>query len=261
MVQGDGRTTLGGSHRRCIAVLIDAENAPARIADQVFSAISAFGEPAVRRAYGDFTAPSLRPWVETMARNAITPHQNFAAVPGKNSADLALAIDAMDLLLSNRFDAFCIISSDSDFVRLATRIREQGIPVVGFGERTAPSTWQAACTRFVIWSDLPRSMPDLGASHSSPEPHRTAATAGVPRQLKPMSSAEKLIRNVLRDTASADGSWVRLSALGARIRERHPDFSAQSYGHAQLSGLLRASGAFELRGAGSGLETRRRSTS
>ena len=137
-----------------LAVLIDADNTSAKIADRLFEEIAQLGEASVRRIYGDFTRAGLRGWTDILAKHAIIAHQQFAYVTGKNASDIALVIDAMDLMHSGRFEGFCLISSDSDFTRLAARIREQGLDVFGFGERKTPESFRQACRRFIYTENL-----------------------------------------------------------------------------------------------------------
>ncbi len=132
-----------------LAVLIDADNTSAKIADGLFEEIAKIGEASVRRIYGDFSSPRSKGWIDILATHAIIPQQQFAYTVGKNATDITLVIDAMDLLLSGRFDGFCLVSSDSDFTRLAARIREQGVDVFGFGEQKTPESFRQACRRFV----------------------------------------------------------------------------------------------------------------
>jgi len=137
-----------------LAVLIDADNASPGIASGLFEEIAAVGEASVRRIYGDFSGTRLKGWSEILSTHAIMPHQNFASTVGKNASDIALVIDAMDLLHTGRFDAFCLVSSDSDFTRLAARIREQGVDVYGFGEAKTPASFRQACRRFIYTENL-----------------------------------------------------------------------------------------------------------
>ena len=137
-----------------LAVLIDADNASPKIADGLFAEIAKLGEASVRRIYGDFSGTHLKGWADILAKHAIIPHQQFANTTGKNSSDIALVIDAMDLLHSGRFEGFCLVSSDSDFTRLAARIREQGVDVFGFGEQKTPESFRQACRRFVYTENL-----------------------------------------------------------------------------------------------------------
>jgi NYN domain-containing protein len=137
-----------------LAVLIDADNASAKIADGLFEEIAKIGEASVRRIYGDFSNPRSKAWADTLSKHAIIPQQQFAYTTGKNASDITLVIDAMDLLHSGRFDGFCLVSSDSDFTRLAARIREQGVDVFGFGEQKTPESFRQACRKFVYTENL-----------------------------------------------------------------------------------------------------------
>jgi len=137
-----------------LAVLIDADNASAKIADGLFEEIAKIGEASVRRIYGDFSNARSKGWADTLSKHAIIPQQQFAYTTGKNASDITLVIDAMDLLHSGRFDGFCLVSSDSDFTRLAARIREQGVDVFGFGEQKTPESFRQACRRFIYTENL-----------------------------------------------------------------------------------------------------------
>ena len=147
---------------RRLAVLIDADNASSQIADGLFEEIAKIGEASVRRIYGDFAASRMKGWSAVLSRHAIIPQQQFAYTPGKNASDIALVIDAMDLLHSGRFDGFCLVSSDSDFTRLAARIREQGTDVYGFGEQKTPESFRQACRRFIYTENLLPAAPAQG---------------------------------------------------------------------------------------------------
>src|SRR5438105_8609089 len=137
-----------------LAVLIDADNASAQIVDGLFEEIATIGEASVRRIYGDFSSARSKAWIETLSRHAIIPQQQFAYTTGKNASDITLVIDAMDLLHSGRFDGFCLVSSDSDFTRLASRLREEGADVYGFGARKTPESFRQACRRFIYTENL-----------------------------------------------------------------------------------------------------------
>lgn len=164
---------------RRLAVLIDADNASSRIAAGLFEEIATIGEASVRRIYGDFSGTRLKSWADILSTYAIMPHQNFANTVGKNASDIALVIDAMDLLHSGRFDGFCLVSSDSDFTRLAARIREQGVDVFGFGEQKTPESFRQACKRFIYTENLGAvSQPDTpplpgGGAIPPPRPPQT----------------------------------------------------------------------------------------
>ena len=234
-----------------LAVLIDAENASSRIAEVLFTEIATLGEASARRIYGDFASPQLKGWTEVLARFAIQPQQNFANTKGKNSGDIALVIDAMDLLHSGRFDGFCLVSSDSDFTRLASRIREEGVDVFGFGEQKTPESFRQACTRFIYTENL--TGPEaVDAPEAAESPVRIIA----PRR-KPAEAA-RLIEAVIADMDEDDGGWVAVGGIGSRLRNAHPDFDQRSYGHAKLSDLIRATGRFEVQAVNGGVMRVRR---
>ena len=222
-----------------LAVLIDAENASSRIAEALYTEIATIGEASARRVYGDFSSPQIAGWTRVLARLAIQPQQNFANTKGKNSGDIALVIDAMDLLHSGRFDGFCLVSSDSDFTRLAARIREEGVDVYGFGEQKTPESFRQACTRFIYTENL--SAPaeiDNGAAKS---PAAAASTA----KRKP-SEAARLIAAIIADMDEDGDGWVAVGGIGSRLRNAYPDVDQRTYGYAKLSDLIRATGRFEV---------------
>src|SRR5580692_8260244 len=185
-----------------LAVLIDADNASSRIAPGLFEEIAKIGEASVRRIYGDFSGTRLKPWADILSTHAIMPHQNFAYTSGKNASDIALVIDAMDLLHSGRFDGFCLVSSDSDFTRLASRIREQGVDVFGFGEQKTPESFRQACRRFVYTENLLTG------------PTVTIQDAALTtKPLQPLSDATAILNKVIEQIESEDG-WVPLGTVG-----------------------------------------------
>ena len=231
-------TTL--EHPAKLAVLIDADNASPRIAAGLFKEIATIGEASVRRIYGDFSSTRLKGWAEVLATHAIMPHQNFANTIGKNASDIALVIDAMDLLHSGRFDAFCLVSSDSDFTRLAARIREQGVAVYGFGEQKTPQSFRQACKRFIYTENLTLDEAEgITAIGGGPEPEPETT------KLKPTESIP-LIQAALSQLDDLDG-WYPLSAVGSRLLAEMPDFDPRSYGCAKLVSLIEKSGAFDIR--------------
>jgi hypothetical protein len=233
-----------------LAVLIDAENASARIAESLFTEIATFGEASARRIYGDFASPQLSGWTKVLARFAIQPQQNFANTKGKNSGDIALVIDAMDLLHSGRFDGFCLVSSDADFTRLASRIREEGVDVYGFGEQKTPESFRQACTRFIYTENL--SAPATAEADVAARKTKLASDA----RRKP-SEAARLIATVIADMDEDGDGWVQVGGLGDRLRNAYPDFDQRTYGHAKLSDLIRATGRFDVRtGSGGAMQIR-----
>ncbi|MES2895738.1 NYN domain-containing protein [Phenylobacterium sp. LH3H17] len=219
-----------------LAVLIDAENASARIAEALFTEIATIGEASARRIYGDFSSAQMNQWTKVLARFAIQPQQNFANTKGKNAGDIALVIDAMDLLNAGRFDGFCLVSSDSDFTRLASRIREEGVSVYGFGEQKTPESFRQACTRFIYTENLTAPLaetPVKGAAAPPPAPAKRKAIEALP-----------LIETVMADIDDDEG-WATVSNIANRLRNAYPDFDQRTYGFAKLSDLIRATGKFQ----------------
>jgi hypothetical protein len=214
---------------RKLAVLIDAENASPRIATGLFEEIAKIGEASVRRIYGDFSVQQLKGWKDILSTHAIMPHQNFPSIAGKNASDIALVIDAMDLLHSGHFDGFCLVSSDSDFTHLAVRIREHGLDVFGFGEKKTPESFRQACKRFIYTENL------LSESKVS---------GSVPKQTTP--KAVPLIMSALSSIEDEDG-WYHLGGVGTRLIALYPDFDPRTYGCSKLVTLLEKTGAFEVR--------------
>jgi uncharacterized LabA/DUF88 family protein len=217
-----------------LAVLIDADNASARIADGLFEEIAKFGEASVRRIYGDFSNARSKAWVDTLSKHAIIPQQQFAYTTGKNASDITLVIDAMDLLHSGRFDGFCLVSSDSDFTRLAARIREQGVHVFGFGEQKTPESFRQACHRFIYTENL---LPEAVAD----DQERVATT----KPLEPPSKATPIIKKAFAQMEGEDG-WIPLALVGSQLSKLAPDFDSRTYGFKQLSALVEKTNAFEI---------------
>ncbi|MFC7377095.1 NYN domain-containing protein [Brevundimonas sp. GCM10030266] len=234
-----------------LAVLIDAENASSRIAEALFTEIATLGEASARRIYGDFASPQLAGWTRVLARFAIQPQQNFANTKGKNSGDIALVIDGMDLLHSGRFDGFCLVSSDADFTRLASRIREEGMDVYGFGEQKTPESFRQACTRFIYTENLTA----RAEAEDVAEPAEAKAPRAVAGRGKPAEAA-RLIASVIADMDEDGDGWVAVGGIGSRLRNAYPDFDQRSYGHTKLSDLIRATGRFEVQTVGGALRVR-----
>jgi uncharacterized LabA/DUF88 family protein len=220
---------------RRFAVLIDADNTSPRIVAGLFEEIAKFGEPSVRRIYGDFSSPRLRSWADVLQKYAIDPYQQFAYTSGKNASDIALVIDAMDLLHSGRFDGFCLVSSDSDFTRLASRLREEGADVYGFGAQKTPESFRQACRRFIYTENL---VPEAPASPRE----REGATR---RAFQPASAAVPALLTAIEQIDSEDG-WVGLGVVGQRLAIISSDFDPRTYGYRKLSDLVRDTNAFEI---------------
>jgi uncharacterized LabA/DUF88 family protein len=216
-----------------LAVLIDADNTSAKIADGLFEEIAKLGEASVRRIYGDFSSTRSKGWTDILAKHAIIPQQQFAYTTGKNASDITLVIDAMDLLHSGRLDGFCLVSSDSDFTRLASRIREQGVDVFGFGEQKTPESFRQACRRFVYTENLVASVTN------------NQDTAAAAKPLQPASAATPLIKKAITQLESEDG-WVTLGEVGKQLANLASDFDPRTYGFRKLSDLVRKTDAFDI---------------
>jgi uncharacterized LabA/DUF88 family protein len=224
-----------------LAVLIDADNAQPSITEGLLAEVAKYGTAHVKRAYGDWTGTSLKGWKDQLLAQSIQPIQQFAYTTGKNATDTAMVIDAMDLLYSGRFDGFCIVSSDSDFTRLAARLRESGLTVYGFGERKTPKPFVAACDKFIYIENLTfaetAAAPDVEALRP---PSRASAA-----QLKGDAALVKQLRTAVA-AASDDDGWAALGSVGSIITNQRPDFDSRSYGYAKLSDLMTATTLFEL---------------
>lgn len=225
-----------------LAVLVDADNVPPSRIAAVLTEVARFGTASVKRIYGDWTKPNLSSWKPVVSEHVIQPMQQFANTVGKNATDSALIIDAMDLLYTRRFHGFCIVSSDSDFTRLASRIREEGVTVYGFGERKTPESFRNACDRFTYLDVL-----------EEPAAESTAtAPARVPSAK--LRGDTKLVSGLRASvtTASGEDGWANLSAVGVLMRKQQPDFDSRNWGYAKLSDLVRATELFviEPRSAG-----------
>ena len=237
----------GTRNPRRLAVLIDGENVSSSLAGGLFQHIGNLGEASLRRVYGDFSNGRLKGWVEAHTAFALQPVQQFALVQGKNTADIALVVDAMDLLHSGRFDGFCLVSSDSDFTRLALRIREAGLDVFGFGRQNTCEAFRKACLDFVPVETLCGGKQAVGT--------KPAAGAVGTKNQKPLSAMTILTRTMAQ--IDGDDGWVHLGLFGSRIGQLAADFEPRAFGHKKLSDLLRATGHFELRQhSGKGLEVR-----
>lgn len=244
-----------------LAVLIDADNASAAIVEGLFEEIAKYGVASVKRIYGDWTGPQLGGWKKVLLEHSIQPMQQFAYTTGKNATDSSLIIDAMDLLYTRRFDGFCLVSSDSDFTRLAARLREEGLEVIGFGEQKTPKPFVSACDKFIytelLRNDAESAEPEStgnGASAVAPAPAATAeskpAAQPAPAKVKPQKVPVDFIAKVIDDNSDEDG-WCHLGALGMNISKLRSDFDSRLYGHKKLSDLIKALGSrFEMQERG-----------
>ncbi|RMF36429.1 MAG: NYN domain-containing protein [Alphaproteobacteria bacterium] len=231
-----------------LAVLIDADNVSASNAEAILREITSYGEPALRRVYGDWSSPQLKGWVEKAQELGLVQHQQTANTRGKNASDIGLVIDAMDILHSGRFDGFVLVSSDSDFTRLAIRIREQGLTVIGIGEEKTPRSLKNVCNRFVTIENI----------LEKPGPAEDGKPGAPSGKKRPLSEAIPLIIAAM-DRIDPEGEWYPLGQIGNQLLAEIPDFDPRSYGKTKLSDLVRETRRFEIRrGPGNHLQIRRR---
>ena len=227
-----------------LAVLIDADNTSPSVIENLFAEIAKYGIASVKRIYGDWTSPYLKGWKEVLLTYAIHPIQQFHYTVGKNATDSAMIIDAMDLLYSNRFNGFCLVSSDSDFTRLATRIREGGITVYGFGKKNTPNAFVSACDKFIYTEILEKESAEDGSEHTAGE-DLAAKKKQDPKMLRGDTKLANLLRNSVDAVADEDG-WAALGNVGQHISNQSPSFDSRNYGFRKLSSLVKATGLFEM---------------
>ncbi len=225
-----------------LAVLIDADNAQAAVIEELLAEIARYGEATVKRIYGDFTVSTSSAWKKVLQKYAIKPVQQFAYTTGKNATDSALIIDAMDLLYTRKFDGFCLITSDSDFTGLAMRLREEGLTVLGFGEKKTPDAFRNACHKFVFTEILRpgnenEPVEPLPESSSKKEASCTKAVAKVAE--KKLRFPGKFMLTALEQSID-DSGWAGLGAFGSYLSKLQPDFDSRLYGYKKLSDLVKA---------------------
>jgi uncharacterized LabA/DUF88 family protein len=227
---------------RKIAVLIDADNVSDKYVRYIFDEISNHGTPTYKRIYGDWTKPQMGSWKTVLLNYSITPIQQYGYTTGKNSTDAALIIDAMDILYSKNVDGFCIVSSDSDFTKLAARLREAGMYVVGMGEKKTPAPFIAACEKFK-YLDVLATTP---TEHYETNNNERIEQHEVPKE--GMASKEELIESIkiIVTEASDEDGWVSLGEVGTRINKRYPDFDTRNYGYSKLTPFISSLTEFEV---------------
>jgi hypothetical protein len=241
----DTAPTLG---RPLLAVLIDADNTSPRYAGAIFEEIAAIGEASVRRCYGDFSSQQMVGWNKIQAEHGLVPLHSPAYTVGKNSSDISLVIDAMDLMHTGRFNGFVLVSSDSDFTRLASRIREQGLDVYGIGQQKTPEAFRRVCKRFIFLENLvgtapapkptpPGQKPAPAAEKPEPAPQPSRASA-------PLTEARDIILRAM-DAIGQEDEWFALGPLGQYITAANPDFDTRTYGKKKLSDLVQDLKIFE----------------
>ena len=225
-----------------LAVLIDADNAQAVVIEGLLAEIARFGEATVRRIYGDFTAPTSAAWKKVLQKFAIKPIQQFAYTTGKNATDSTLIIDAMDLLYTRKFDGFCLVTSDSDFTGLAVRLREEGLTVLGFGEKKTPEAFRNACHKFVF-TEVLRPVEEKKPAEQQKQNengNKSVSLDVAPEPLEPPQIFPKdFVLKALEESLDETG-WAHLGTFGSYLTKLQPDFDSRHYGYKKLSDLVKA---------------------
>lgn len=218
-----------------IAVLIDGDNIPARYVEEMMQEITKYGNPTIKRIYGDWTNPGLTKWKNVLLENAINPIQQYAYTSGKNATDSAMIIDAMDILYSGKVNGFCLVSSDSDFTKLATRLREAGMQVIGIGEKKTPNPFIVACDKF-IYIEILQKQSDQKEDIKEKEKDKYDLIS-----IKEI----KLLSSTISDLSDDDG-WAFLGDVGSLLQKKRPNFDSRNYGFDKLTPLIKAIGEFEI---------------
>ena len=218
-----------------MAVLIDGDNIPSAYIKEMMEEIAKYGNPTIKRIYGDWTRPGLNKWKSLLLENAITPIQQYGYTKGKNATDSAMIIDAMDILYSDKVNGFCLVSSDSDFSRLATRLREAGMQVIGIGEKKTPNPFIVACDRFIYIEIL-----------KTQSEEKTESKSTVDLTVDQITKKEiHLISTSITDLSDEDG-WAFLGDVGSLIQKKQPNFDSRNYGYEKLTPLIKSIGKFEI---------------
>jgi len=220
-----------------LAVLIDGDNIPSAHVKEMMEEIAKYGNPTIKRIYGDWTNPHLSKWKNLLLQNAITPIQQYAYTTGKNATDSAMIIDAMDILYSEKVNGFCLVSSDSDFTKLATRLREAGMQVIGIGEKKTPTPFIVACDRFIYIEILRKQ------SNKKEDTNKATKTEESIDKITP--KVIKLIATTITDSSDEDG-WAFLGDVGSLLQKKQPNFDSRNYGFEKLTPLIESIGNFEI---------------
>ena len=221
-----------------LAVLIDGDNIPAGYVKEMMEEIAKYGNPTIKRIYGDWTNPRLGKWKNLLLENAITPVQQYGYTQGKNATDSAMIIDAMDILYSGKVNGFCLVSSYSDFTRLATRLREAGMQVFGIGERKTPNPFIVACDRFIYLEILKSQSEDMTSAKNSSKTEKSNIDKITPKDLR-------FIATTIDDVADDDG-WAFLGDVGSLLQKKQPNFDSRNYGFQKLTPLINSIPHFEI---------------
>jgi uncharacterized LabA/DUF88 family protein len=220
-----------------LAVLIDGDNIPSAHVKEMMEEIAKYGNPTIKRIYGDWTNPHLSKWKNLLLQNAITPIQQYAYTTGKNATDSAMIIDAMDILYSEKVNGFCLVSSDSDFTKLATRLREAGMQVIGIGEKKTPTPFIVACDKF-IYIEILRKQSNKKEDVNAKDKTEESIDEITPKVIKLLSST-------ITDSSDEDG-WAFLGDVGSLIQKKQPNFDSRNYGFEKLTPLINSIGNFEI---------------
>lgn len=218
-----------------LAVLIDGDNIPSKYVKEMMEEITKYGTPTIKRIYGDWTKPHLSKWKNILLENAINPIQQYGYTVGKNATDSAMIIDAMDILYSNKVDGFCLVSSDSDFTKLATRLREAGLKVYGIGEKKTPDPFIVACDKFIYLEILKSGNEKQDGQTDSKKQEVDKITPNIMR----------LLRNSVSDAADEDG-WAFMGDVGSLILKKQPNFDSRNFGFEKLTPLFKSLNQFEV---------------
>ena len=223
-----------------MAVLIDGDNIPSAYITEMLQEIAKYGNPTIKRIYGDWTKPHLNKWKSVLLENAVNPIQQYAYTQGKNATDSAMIIDAMDILYSNKVDGFCLVSSDSDFTKLATRLREAGKNVIGIGEKKTPEPFIVACDKFIYIEILKNQNKEIESKNSSKskEDKKDDVDKITPKVIK-------LIASTISDIADEDG-WAFLGDVGSLLQKKQPNFDSRNYGFQKLTPMINSINKFEV---------------
>lgn len=220
-----------------LAVLIDGDNIPSAFVKEMMEEIAKYGNPTIKRIYGDWTKPHLSKWKNVLLENAITPIQQYGYTTGKNATDSAMIIDAMDVLYSEKVNGFCIVSSDSDFTRLATRLREAGMQVIGIGEKKTPNPFIVACDKF-IYIEILKAKKQEKESEDVKEDEKESFDSVTTKEIK-------LITTTINDLSDDEG-WAFLGDVGSLLQKKQPNFDPRNYGFQKLTPLIKSTGKFEI---------------
>lgn len=222
-----------------LAVLIDGDNIPSAYVQEMMEEIAKYGNPTIKRIYGDWTNPRLAKWKTMLLENAITPIQQYGYTTGKNATDSAMIIDAMDILYSEKVNGFCLVSSDSDFTRLATRLREAGMQVIGIGEKKTPNPFIVACDKFIYIEILKKQAKAIeGDNGNGKESSKDTYDKITNKEIQ-------LITNTINDVSEDDG-WAFLGDVGSLIQKKQPNFDPRNYGFQKLTPLIKSIDRFEI---------------